>query len=268
MSTQYDEKPNDDDVQTYLSEIGRYRLLTAAQEVELARRGDTASLIEANLRLVVSIARRYHSKSLSLLDMIQEGNVGLIKAAQRFDPTKGFRFTTYATWWIKQAISRAIREEISMMHIPVYVVEMVMRIKSAQAHDKTNAEIAEEMEISEERILELLRVIEEPLSLDRPLVEDGEDLTMSELLEDPEAAAEFAEIEDVAAMREVYERVERVMAMLEPRERAMMEMRYGLSSHEERKTLEQVGRYFRVTRERIRQIEGKALEKMRSGEKR
>jgi RNA polymerase primary sigma factor len=264
----------DDTVKLYLKEIGSYPLLTAEQELMLAERvaqGDLRArqrLIESNLRLVVSIAKRYTNQGLPLLDMIQEGNIGLMRAAQKFDYRRGFRFSTYATWWIRQAISRAIAEHSRTIHIPVHVVELIYRIKRAarriyqeQGVEPLPEELAAEVGLPKERIVELLNISEQPVSLDAPVADD-EQYHLADTLEDPSMMAP----EDSEARQRLHDHLQQAMEILNPRERTILEMRYGLQdgcSH----SLDEVSARFKLTRERIRQIEVKALRKLRYPER-
>src|SRR5713226_7080522 len=260
----------DDSVKQYLKEIGLYPLLTAEQELLLAERvahGDLRArqkLIEANLRLVVSIAKRYSNQGLPLLDLIQEGNIGLMRAAQKFDYKRGFRFSTYATWWIRQAISRAIAEHSRTIHIPVHVVELIYKIKRVarrlyqeQGIEPLPEQIAAEVGLTKERIVELLNVSEQPISLDAPMAED-EQYHLADAIEDTTMAAPVDEVSQKVLRANIAE----AMTILNPRERTILELRYGLQDgyfH----TLDEVSVEFKLTRERIRQIEVKALRKLR-----
>ena len=264
----------DDAVKQYLKEIGTYPLLTAEQELLLAERvarGDMHArqkLIEANLRLVVSIAKRYANQGLPLLDMIQEGNIGLMRAAQKFDYRRGFRFSTYATWWIRQAISRAIAEHSRTIHIPVHVVELIYKIKRVarrlyqeQGQEPLPEQLAAEVGLPKERILELLSVAEQPVSLDAPVADD-EQYHLADTLEDESMAART----DQPSHQQLRAHIEQAMVVLNPRERTIIEMRYGLQDGHSR-TLDEVSAEFKLTRERIRQIEVKALRKLRYPER-
>ncbi|HKD76105.1 MAG TPA: sigma-70 family RNA polymerase sigma factor [Ktedonobacterales bacterium] len=266
-----DERMMDDSVKLYLKEIGRYPLLNGETELILAERiahGDEAALrtlIEANLRLVVSIAKKYASQGIPLLDLIQEGNLGLMRAAQKFDYKRGHRFSTYATWWIRQAISRAIAEHSHAIHIPVHVVEVIYKLKRISrklyqetGHEPSAEAIAVEAGMSKERVTELLSMAEQPVSLDAPLADD-EQYHLADVIEDPNIIAPA----DAATTQIMREQIEQALAMLQPRERLIIEMRHGfLDGHAY--TLEEVSREFKLTRERIRQIEVKALRKMRT----
>ncbi len=261
---------SDDPVRTYLREIGRVPLLDAQGEVELARRieeGDEEArhqLTQANLRLVVSIARRYVGRGLALLDLIQEGNLGLIKAVEKFDYRKGFKFSTYATWWIRQAITRAIADQARTIRIPVHMVETINKLVRVQrsllqdlGREPTAEEVAEEMDVSPERVREILKVAQEPVSLETPIGEEA-DSHLGDFIEDEDAPAP-AEAASYLLLRE---QVGEVLSSLTPREKRVLELRFGLDDGRTR-TLEEVGQVFGVTRERIRQIEAKALRKLR-----
>jgi RNA polymerase primary sigma factor len=257
-------------IRQYLAEIGRYPLLTAAQEMQLARRiitGDMEAqqrLVEANLRLVVSVAKRYNNHGVSLLDLIQEGNLGLIRAAQKFDPVRGFRFSTYATWWIRQAISRAVAEHTRTIHIPVHVVELIYKMKRITrqlyqdlGRDPFPEEIANAIHLTKERIVELQSMAEAPISLDAPLIDD-EQYHLADTIEDTHAAAPA----DVVTHQVLRDHISRALETLSQRERQVIELRYGLQDgycH----TLEELSSHFKLTRERIRQIEVKALRTLR-----
>ncbi|MBQ9901928.1 MAG: RNA polymerase sigma factor RpoD [Clostridia bacterium] len=266
----YDNSIIDDPVKMYLREIGSIPMLTAEEEHDIARRiaeGDESAkkrLSEANLRLVVSIAKRYIGRGMPLLDLIQEGNLGLIKAVDKFDPSKGFKFSTYATWWIRQAVSRAIADQARTIRIPVHMVENINRVKKAQAHllneygkDPTNAEVAQYAGIPEEKVVEILRVSQDIVSLEAPIGDEGEshfgDTIKDDTQEDPE---------DAASSSMLKEQLNKALYTLTPREMAVLKLRYGLEDGKNH-TLEQVGAEFNVTRERIRQIETKALRKLR-----
>ncbi len=257
-------------IRQYLAEIGRYPLLTAEQELELARQvaaGDLEAqrrIVEANLRLVVSIAKRYNNHGVSLLDLIQEGNLGLIRAAQKFDPVRGFRFSTYATWWIRQAISRAVAEHTRTIHIPVHVVELIYKMKRIMrqlyqdlGRDPFPEEIAQAINLTKERIVELQSMAETPISLDAPLIDD-EQYHLADTLEDTHAAAPA----EVVTHHVLRDQITRALETLSLRERQVIELRYGLHDgycH----TLEELSAHFKLTRERIRQIEVKALRTLR-----
>ena len=264
----------DDSVKQYLKEIGSYSLLTAEQELLLAAQvacGDLRArqkLIEANLRLVVSIAKRYSNQGLPLLDLIQEGNIGLMRAAQKFDYKRGFRFSTYATWWIRQAISRAIAEHSRTIHIPVHVVEFIYKIKRVarriyqeQGIEALPEQLAAEVGITKDRVIELLNISEQPISLDAPVADD-EQYHLADMLEDDNMMAPL----DQVSQQQQREHIERAMTVLNPRERTIIEMRYGLCDGHYH-TLDDVSVKFQLTRERIRQIEVKALRKLRYPER-
>ena len=267
---QDNEKEADNAIRQYLAEVGRYPLLTAEQEMILAQRtarGDLQAqqrLVEANLRLVVSFAKRYTTHGIALLDLIQEGNLGLIRAAQKFDPLRGFRFSTYATWWIRQAMSRAVAEHTRTIHVPVHVVELIYKMKRVTrqlyqdlGRDPEPEEIAHEINLSKERVIELQGIAETPVSLDAPLMDD-EQYNLSDMLEDPHAAAPA----DVVALQALRDQITQALATLNQRDRLVIELRYGLHDgycH----TLEELSEQFKLTRERIRQIEVKALRTLR-----
>ena len=260
----------DDPVKVYLKEIGRVPLLTPEEEVELAERmakGDPSArkrLSEANLRLVVSIAKRYVGRGMQFLDLIQEGNLGLIKAVEKFDHTKGFKFSTYATWWIRQAITRAIADQARTIRIPVHMVETINKVKKVSSqllhkngHDPSAEEIAEELDMPIDKVREIMRVAQEPVSLETPIGEE-EDSHLGDFIEDSDAPAPA----DAASHTLLKEQLEDVLSTLTPREKKVLELRFGLEDGRNR-TLEEVGKEFNVTRERIRQIEAKALRKLR-----
>ena len=260
----------DDPVKVYLKEIGRVPLLSAEEEVELAIRmseGDVAAkkrLSEANLRLVVSIAKRYVGRGMQFLDLIQEGNLGLIKAVEKFDHTKGFKFSTYATWWIRQAITRAIADQARTIRIPVHMVETINKVKKVNSqlmhengHEPTNEQIAEKLEMPVEKVREIMRVAQEPVSLETPIGEE-EDSHLGDFIPDEDAPAPS----DVASHTMLKEQLAEVLSTLTPREEKVLRLRFGLEDGRSR-TLEEVGKEFNVTRERIRQIEAKALRKLR-----
>ena len=260
----------DDPVKVYLKEIGRVPLLTSEEEVDLAIRimnGDEQAkkrLSEANLRLVVSIAKRYVGRGMQFLDLIQEGNLGLIKAVEKFDYTKGFKFSTYATWWIRQAITRAIADQARTIRIPVHMVETINKVKKAASlllhrngHEPSAEEIAEELEMSVDKVREIMRVAQEPVSLETPIGEE-EDSHLGDFIPDDEAPAPA----DAASHALLKETLTDVLDTLTPREAKVLCLRFGLEDGRPR-TLEEVGKEFDVTRERIRQIEAKALRKLR-----
>ncbi|MFE4975603.1 RNA polymerase sigma factor [Kitasatospora sp. NPDC056651] len=291
-----DTGPAADLLRQYLREIGRIHLLTAEEEVELARRVEAGifaeerlnldppppdplageldtlvvrgriakrRLIEANLRLVVSVAKRYVGRGLTLLDLVQEGNLGLIRAVEKFDYARGFKFSTYATWWIRQAMSRALADQARTIRVPVHVVELINRVVRAQRGllqerglEPTAAEIAAVLELTEERVRELLRLAQEPISLHTPVGE--EDVALGDLIEDADAASPA----ESAAFLLLRRHLDAVLATLGERERQVVQLRYGLDDGRPR-TLEEIGALFGVTRERIRQIESKTLVKLR-----
>jgi RNA polymerase primary sigma factor len=278
----------DDPVRMYLREIGRVPLLAAAQEVALAKRIEVAkvecqkpirernrcivadgeeaerSLAEANLRLVVSVAKKYIGRGMSLLDLIQEGNIGLIRAVEKFDYTKGYKFSTYATWWIRQAITRAIADQARTIRIPVHMVETINRlIRTSRrlvqdlGREPTTDEIANELQVTPDRVREIIKVSQEPISLETPIGEEDES-HLGDFIEDQGALAPA----DAASNQILKEQVKAALGTLSQREQDVLRLRYGLDDGRSR-TLEEVGKEFRVTRERIRQIEAKALRKLR-----
>lgn len=260
----------DDPVKVYLKEIGRVPLLTSEEEIELAIRiseGDVRAkqrLSEANLRLVVSIAKRYLGRGMQFLDLIQEGNLGLIKAVEKFDYTKGFKFSTYATWWIRQAITRAIADQARTIRIPVHMVETINKVKKVQSqllhqngHEPSADEIAAEIDMPVDKVREIMRVAQEPVSLETPIGEE-EDSHLGDFIPDNEAPAPA----DAASNTMLREQLSDVLSTLTPREEKVLRLRFGLEDGRSR-TLEEVGKEFNVTRERIRQIEAKALRKLR-----
>ncbi len=260
----------DDPVRMYLKEIGRVPLLSAEEEVELAKRieqGDEEAkrrLAEANLRLVVSIAKRYVGRGMLFLDLIQEGNLGLIKAVEKFDYRKGYKFSTYATWWIRQAITRAIADQARTIRIPVHMVETINKLIRVTrqlvqelGREPLPEEIAERMDISVERVREIQKISQEPVSLETPIGEE-EDSHLGDFIEDQDAPAPA----EAASFRLLKEQLEEVLETLTPREEKVLRLRFGLDDGRAR-TLEEVGHVFGVTRERIRQIEAKALRKLR-----
>ncbi|MDX3378844.1 RNA polymerase sigma factor [Streptomyces sp. ME02-6991-2A] len=289
--------PTSDLFRQYLREIGRIPLLTAAEEVELARRveaglfaeerltntpdldsrlagdldrlvvmGRTAKrrLIEANLRLVVSVAKRYVGRGLTMLDLVQEGNLGLIRAVEKFDYARGYKFSTYATWWIRQAMSRALADQARTIRVPVHVVELINRVVRVQrrmlqerGYEPTAEEVAAQLDLTPERVTEVLRLAQEPVSLHAPVGEE-DDVSFGDLIEDGDAASPV----ESAAFLLLRQHLEAVLSTLGERERKVVQLRYGLDDGRPR-TLEEIGRIFGVTRERIRQIESKTLSRLR-----
>ncbi len=260
----------DDPVKIYLKEIGRVPLLTQEEEIELAQRmhdGDSAAkkrLAEANLRLVVSIAKRYGGRGMSFLDLIQEGNLGLIKAVEKFDYTKCFKFSTYATWWIRQSITRAIADQARTIRIPVHMVETITKVKKvssqllhANGRDPSADEIARELDMPVERVREIMRIAQDPVSLETPIGEE-EDSHLGDFIPDENAP----EPTEAASLVLLKEQINQVLSTLTEREEKVLRLRFGLEDGRSR-TLEEVGQMFNVTRERIRQIEAKALRKLR-----
>ena len=260
----------DDPVKVYLKEIGRVPLLTAEEELALSEQmaaGDAVAakrLSEANLRLVVSIAKRYVGRGMQFLDLIQEGNLGLIKAVEKFDYTKGFKFSTYATWWIRQSITRAIADQARTIRIPVHMVETINRVKKVSSqllhkngHEPTAEEIAHEIDMPVEKVSEIMRVSQEPVSLETPIGEE-EDSHLGDFIPDDDAPAPA----EAASYTLLKEQISKVLSTLTPREEKVLRLRFGLEDGRQR-TLEEVGKEFNVTRERIRQIEAKALRKLR-----
>ncbi|MEG1547595.1 MAG: RNA polymerase sigma factor RpoD [Clostridia bacterium] len=260
----------DDPVRMYLKEIGKVSLLSAMEEIEIAQRmadGDQEAkrqLAEANLRLVVSVAKRYVGRGMLFLDLIQEGNLGLIKAVEKFDYRKGYKFSTYATWWIRQAITRAIADQARTIRIPVHMVETINKLIRVNrqllqeyGRDPRPDEIAVEMGISEEKVREIIKVAQEPVSLETPIGEE-EDSHLGDFIPDEDAPAPA----EVAAFTLLKEQLMEVLDTLTPREEKVLRLRFGLDDGKAR-TLEEVGKEFNVTRERIRQIEAKALRKLR-----
>ena len=260
----------DDPVRMYLKEIGKVPLLSAAEEIEIAKRmadGDQDAkkqLAEANLRLVVSVAKRYVGRGMLFLDLIQEGNLGLIKAVEKFAYRKGYKFSTYATWWIRQAITRAIADQARTIRIPVHMVETINKLIRVNrqllqeyGREPRPDEIAREMGISEEKVREIIKVAQEPVSLETPIGEE-EDSHLGDFIPDDDAPAPA----EVAAFTLLKEQLMEVLDTLTPREEKVLRLRFGLDDGKAR-TLEEVGREFNVTRERIRQIEAKALRKLR-----
>ncbi|MDQ1010931.1 RNA polymerase primary sigma factor [Streptomyces sp. V4I23] len=289
--------PSSDLFRQYLREIGRIPLLTAAEEVELARRVEAGlfaeeklantpdpdsrlavdldrlvvmgrlakrRLIEANLRLVVSVAKRYVGRGLTMLDLVQEGNLGLIRAVEKFDYARGYKFSTYATWWIRQAMSRALADQARTIRVPVHVVELINRVVRVQRRmlqergcEPTPEEVAAQLDLPPERVGEVLRLAQEPVSLHAPVGEE-DDVALGDLIEDGDAASPV----ESAAFLLLREHLEAVLSTLGERERKVVQLRYGLADGRPR-TLEEIGRLFGVTRERIRQIESKTLTKLR-----
>ena len=268
--TSYEAISVDDPVRMYLREIGRMPLLTFDQELELAKKileGDEEAkqkLAESNLRLVVSIAKKYVGRGMLFLDLIQEGNMGLIKAVEKFDYTKGFKFSTYATWWIRQAITRAIADQARTIRIPVHMVETINKLIRTSRHllqkngrEPTPEEIAEEMEIPVEKVMEIQKIAQDPVSLETPIGEE-DDSHLGDFIQDDDSPAP----QDSAAYTMLKEQLNDVMGTLTSREAKVLRLRFGLEDGKAR-TLEEVGKEFNVTRERIRQIEAKALRKLR-----
>ena len=260
----------DDPVRMYLKEIGRIKLLTPEEEQEIAKKmaeGDEDArkrMSEANLRLVVSIAKRYVGRGMQLLDLIQEGNLGLMKAVEKFDYTKGYKFSTYATWWIRQSITRAIADQARTIRIPVHMVETINRVLRTShsmvqklGREPTTKEIADELHIEESKVEEVLKIAQEPVSLETPIGEE-EDSHLGDFIQDDEASQPSEE----ASYTLLREQLEEVLSTLTPREEQVLRKRFGIAEKSDH-TLEEVGKLFNVTRERIRQIESKALRKLR-----
>ena len=265
-----DSYSTDDPVRMYLKEIGKVSLLTQEEEIELAVRmsqGDEEAkrrMAEANLRLVVSIAKRYVGRGMLFLDLIQEGNLGLIKAVEKFDYTKGFKFSTYATWWIRQAITRSIADQARTIRIPVHMVETITKVKKVSSqllhengHEPTPQEIADRLGITVDRVREILRISQDPVSLETPIGEE-EDSHLGDFIPDEDAPAPA----EAASRTLLKEQLSEILGTLTPREEKVLRLRFGLEDGRPR-TLEEVGKEFDVTRERIRQIEAKALRKLR-----
>lgn len=264
----------DDPVKIHLREIGKIPLLTTAEELELAEMTAGGNedardkLIVANMRLVVSIAKHYVGRGMPLLDLIQEGYSGLIKAVEKFDYTKGYKFSTYATWWIRQSITRSIADQARTIRIPVHMVETISRVKRAQSkllnengHEPTTNEIAQELGMTSERVREIIRIAQDPVSLEAPVGEE-EDSYLGDFIPDEDATAPID-----SAMKAVFkDELNKALDLLPEREREVLKFRYGVG-YDRSHTLEEVGRQFKVTRERIRQIEAKALRKLRSHSK-
>ncbi|HMO20745.1 MAG TPA: sigma-70 family RNA polymerase sigma factor [Candidatus Melainabacteria bacterium] len=260
----------EDSVRLYLREIGRVRMIKPDEEIELARLiadGDAEAkqkLIQANLRLVISIAKKYVNRGLPFQDLIQEGNLGLIRAAEKFDHTKGFKFSTYATWWIRQAISRGLADKSRTIRVPVHMVESINKLKKTSAklsqelgRKPTEEELAHAMKLSVTKIQEILTADREPVSMEMPLNRD-EETYLGDLIEDNESSRPDATTEEQLLRQDIG----RMLSQLTPRERDIMHLRYGLEDGRQR-TLEEVGRLFNITRERVRQIEHKAFRKLR-----
>ncbi len=263
--------PSYDPVRMYLKEIGKVPLLTAAQEISLARRIERhdseakRKLVEANLRLVVSIAKRYSWGTMSLLDLIQEGNLGLIRAAEKFDYRRGYKFSTYATWWIRQAITRGMADQARTIRVPVHMVEQMnklarvqRKLQSGMAREPTPEEIASEMDVTPAKVREILKISQQPLSLESPIGDEG-DSELGDFIEDADATTAVETVSEIMQKEELTE----VLSLLPFRERKVVELRFGLKGEHPR-TLEEVGQKFGVTRERIRQIEAKTLAKLAS----
>ena len=259
-----------DPVRMYLKEIGRINLLTSDEEFEYAKRAEEGDeeakrmLAESNLRLVVSIAKRYVGRGMLFLDLIQEGNIGLMKAVDKFDPTKGYKFSTYATWWIRQAITRAIADQARTIRVPVHMVETINKLARVQRQltqelnrEPTDEEIAKKLGVSIEKVREVYKISQDPVSLETPIGEE-DDSHLGDFIPDDESPAPH----DSAAYTLLKEQLEEVMNTLTPREAKVLKLRFGLEDGKAR-TLEEVGKEFQVTRERIRQIEAKALRKLR-----
>ena len=272
VSMANDEISNDDSVKIYLKEIGRVPLLTADEETELARRladnvHDEAArqrLAEANLRLVVSIAKKYVGRGMQFLDLIQEGNMGLLKAVDKFDYTKGFKFSTYATWWIRQVITRALADQARTIRIPVHMVESITKVKKVSSQilhetgqEASPEEIARKLEMPVEKVLEIMRIAQDPVSLETPVGEE-EDSHLGDFIPDDQAPSP----DEAASNAMLKEQLNEVLSTLTDREAKVMRMRYGLENGRQQ-TLEDVGKALGVTRERIRQIEAKALRKLK-----
>ena len=260
----------EDSVRLYLREIGRVKMIKPDEEIELARRiskGDEEAkkkLIQANLRLVISIAKKYVNRGLPFQDLIQEGNLGLIRAAEKFDHTKGFKFSTYATWWIRQAISRGLADKSRTIRVPVHMVESINKMKKTSARlaqelgrKPTEQELASSMDLPVSKVQEIIQADREPISMEMPLNRD-EETYLGDLIEDSESSRPDANTEEQLMRQDL----NRMLSQLTPRERDIMHLRYGLEDGRQR-TLEEVGRLFNITRERVRQIEHKAFRKLR-----
>lgn len=274
MNGAYNDDITDDSVRMYLREIGKIPLLSLEKETELAEKamqGDQRAkdkMAEANMRLVVSIAKRYSGRGLELLDLIQEGNTGLLRAVDKFDPSKGFKFSTYATWWIRQAITRAIADQARTIRIPVHMVETInklmrtsRRLTQELNREPTNQELAKEMDMDVEKIEYIQKIKQDITSLDAGIGrdgEEGEESTLGDFIEDEDTASP----EESATVQLLKEQVREILSTLSDRERKILEMRFGLNGTKSH-TLEEVGLEFAVTRERIRQIEAKALMKLK-----
>jgi RNA polymerase primary sigma factor len=271
VSGYLDDDIADDSVRLYLREIGKIPLLTATEELELARRVSSGEklakdkMAEANMRLVVSIAKRYVGRGLDLLDLIQEGNTGLLRAVEKFDPNKGFKFSTYATWWIRQAITRAIADQARTIRIPVHMVETINKLLRTQRRltqklnrEPTNEEIAKEMEIEVEKVEHIMKIKQDISSLDASIRDDEDDSVLADFIEDEDTVTP----EESATNQLLKEQVKDMLNALTEREQKIIKLRFGLEDGKSH-TLEEVGQEFAVTRERIRQIEAKALAKLR-----
>ncbi|MDO5564140.1 MAG: RNA polymerase sigma factor RpoD [Eubacteriales bacterium] len=267
----YEGVSTEDPVRMYLKEIGQYDLLTPEREYQLAElkvKGDekaTEMLIKSNLRLVVSIAKRYIGRGMSILDLVQEGNLGLIKGVEKFDPKKGFKLSTYATWWIRQSVTRALADQARTIRVPVHMVETINKMNKAQkkltlekGYEPTIRELAEELKLSEEKVQEIKLIARDPQSLETP-VGDEQDSSIGDFVADKNVISPEANIEAV----DLREHIDEMLKDLKPREREVIKLRYGLEDGHQ-KTLEEVGKEFEVTRERIRQIEAKALKKLKN----
>ncbi len=261
----------EDPVRMYLKEIGTVPLLTAEEEMELARRkqaGDEKAkkkLIEANLRLVVSIAKRYTGRGMSFLDLVQEGNLGLIKGVEKFDPEKGFKLSTYATWWIRQSVTRALADQARTIRVPVHMVETINKMSKMQrkltlelGYEPSVAELAKALDMTEEKVMEIMQIAREPASLETPIGEE-DDSNLGDFVADNNVLTPEDNVESVM----LREHIDALLGDLKERERQVIVLRFGLEDGHPR-TLEEVGREFKVTRERIRQIEAKALRKLRN----